>query len=189
MEPIFFRSGAEMCKWLEREHAKAAELVVGFHKTSSGTPSITWPEAVDEALCFGWIDGVRRGSDTESYTIRFTPRKPRSTWSAVNIRRVGELIAMGRMDQAGLEAFDRRQESRSRIYAYEQPDAGLPKDYERDLRSNKKAWEFFQGQAPWYRRNAAHWVMSAKREDTRRRRLETLIEDSANRRRIRRLNR
>ena len=189
MEPIFFKSGAEMRRWLERNHETASELVVGFYRTASGKPSLTWSQSVDEALCFGWIDGVRRSLDAESYTIRFTPRQLRSTWSAVNIRRVGELTAAGRMHESGLQAFARRQDSRSRLYSYEQSADGLTGDYERALRANAPAWDFFQRQPPWYRRTATHWVMSAKREETRQRRLRMLIEDSASGRRIGPLNR
>ena len=187
-EPIFFETPAEFRAWLEEHHADESELLVGFHKTSSGRPSMTWPESVDQALCFGWIDGVRRSLSEHSYSIRFTPRKPRSTWSAVNVRRARELIEEGLMRPAGQAAFERRTEDRSGIYAYEQrKTAKLDPDDEREFRANERAWTFFEAQAPWYRRNATHWVTSAKRPETRRRRLETLIEDSAAGRRIRRL--
>ena len=189
MEPRFFRSGEEMRRWLERNHETASELLVGFYRRATGRPSLTWAESVDEALCFGWIDGVRKTLDADAYTIRFTARRPRSIWSAVNIRRFGELDAMGRVEDSGRAAFARRQESRSRIYAYEQAEQGLPEDLQRRFQSHARAWEFFQQQAPWYRRTASYWVLSAKREDTRQRRLETLIEDSANGRRLARLNR
>lgn len=153
--------------------------MVGFHKKGSGLPSISWPEAVDEALCFGWIDGVRRSLDSTSYTNRFTPRRPRSTWSARNIAKVEELTRLGRMQPAGLEAYARRTEGRSRVYTYEQGDpVRLEPAYERSLRTNERAWAFFRAQAPWYRKSAAAWVTSAKKEETRLRRLATLIEDS-----------
>jgi uncharacterized protein YdeI (YjbR/CyaY-like superfamily) len=154
-------------------------LLVGFYRRGSGKPSITWPELVDEALCVGWIDGVRKGIDDISYTIRLTPRKPRSTWSAVNIIRARELKRLGRMRQAGLDAFERRTDERSAIYSYEQRKvARLDPEAARSFRANKKAWAFFQSQAPWYRQTAIWWVISAKREETRRKRLAELISDS-----------
>jgi uncharacterized protein YdeI (YjbR/CyaY-like superfamily) len=180
MKPTFFATPAEWRAWLEKNHDRAEELLVGFHKRDSGTPSITWPESVDQALCFGWIDGVRKRLDDNRYTIRFTPRKKRSTWSAVNIRRVQELTKLGLMHPAGLEAFQRREAGRSVIYSYEQgQNASLAKPYEKQLRANKKAWAFFQAQPPWYQKAASWWVMSAKKEETQARRLATLIEDSA----------
>jgi uncharacterized protein YdeI (YjbR/CyaY-like superfamily) len=189
-EPTFFAEPADFRAWLEENHEHASELWVGFHKKATGRPSITWPEAVDEALCFGWIDGIRRSLGGESYMIRFTPRKQRSTWSAVNIARVKELVAEGRMRPAGLAAFEARSEDRSAIYAYEQRhEARLTPDQERAFRANPRAWEFFQAQPPWYRKNTLWWVVSAKREETRARRLRTLVEDSANRRWLRRLSR
>ena len=180
MEPTYFATPDEFRAWLERHHADRSELLVGFHKKGSGRPSITWPEAVDEALCFGWIDGVRRGLGPGAYTIRFSPRQARSTWSAVNVRRAGELIAEGRMTAAGLAAFEARSGDRTGIYAYEQRrTAKLDPEQEERFRAVPAAWEYFQGRPPSYRRAAIHWVTSAKREDTRARRLATLIEDSA----------
>jgi uncharacterized protein YdeI (YjbR/CyaY-like superfamily) len=180
MNPVFFATPSQFREWLEEHHDSASELWVGFYKKGSGKRSITWPEAVDEALCFGWIDSVRKSIDDESYTNRFTPRKPRSTWSAVNIKRVGELTAMGLMRPAGLKAFEARSEEKSGIYAYEQRDnAALSEEYERQFRANEKAWEFFQAQPAWYRKTATWWVISAKREETRLKRLAMLIEDSA----------
>jgi uncharacterized protein YdeI (YjbR/CyaY-like superfamily) len=188
MKPIFFATAADFRDWLEAHHTEATELLVGFHRKKSGRPSMTWPESVDEALCFGWIDGVRRSLGEDSYTIRFTPRKPSSTWSAVNIRRAKELIEAGLMQPAGLAAFERRSDDRSAIYAYEQRRAAkLDAAAEREFRANPCAWEFFSSQPPSYRRNATHWVTSAKRQETRRRRLRTLIEDSAAGRRLRHL--
>src|SRR5205085_2070698 len=150
---IFFAQPAAFRAWLEKHHQIKREQWVGFHRKASGRPSITWPEAVDEALCFGWIDGIRRSLGDESYTIRFTPRKARSTWSAVNIRRVRELAAEGRMQPAGLKAFEARSEDRSAIYAYEQREAAsLSPEQERELRADPKAWEFFQSRPPSYRR-------------------------------------
>ena len=178
-----------MRRWLERNHQTASELLVGFYRRATGRPSLTWAESVDEALCFGWIDGIRKPLDADAYTIRFTPRRARSVWSAVNIRWFGQLDVMGRVEDGGRAAFARRQESRSRIYAYEQAEQSLPEDLERRFQSDRRAWAFFQKQAPWYRRTASYWVLSAKREDTRQRRLKTLIEDSANGRRLGRLTR
>jgi uncharacterized protein YdeI (YjbR/CyaY-like superfamily) len=161
------------------------ELIVGFHKKGSGQPSMTWPEAVDQALCFGWIDGVRRSLDQDRYTNRFTPRKPRSTWSAINIARAKELIEDRLMRPPGLAAFERRSDDRSAIYSYEQRTAAtLEAAAEESFRANRSAWDFFQRQAPSYRRTAIYWVTSAKREETRRRRLRTLIDDSAAGRRV-----
>jgi uncharacterized protein YdeI (YjbR/CyaY-like superfamily) len=186
----FFATPAAFRRWLDANHESRDELLVGFQKKGSGKPSITWSEAVDEALCFGWIDGVRRSIDDDSYTIRFTPRKERSVWSAVNIARAKELIATGRMRPAGLRAFERRSEKRSQVYAYEQRDeAVLDRAAEREFRANAAAWTFFQAQPPWYRRTAIYWVMTAKKEDTRRRRVAALIDDSAHGRRIKQLAR
>jgi uncharacterized protein YdeI (YjbR/CyaY-like superfamily) len=188
VEPTFFAEPADFRAWLDENHERESELWVGFHKKATGRPSITWPEAVDEALCFGWIDGIRRSLGDESYTIRFTPRKARSTWSAVNIERANELVAEGRMRPAGFAAFEARSDDRSAIYAYEQRhEAKLAPDDEREFRANERAWEFFQAQPASYRKTALWWVVSAKREETRARRLRTLIEDSANGRRLRRL--
>jgi uncharacterized protein YdeI (YjbR/CyaY-like superfamily) len=188
MDPLFFAAPADFRAWLEANHADASELYVGFHKKATGKPSITWPESVDEALCFGWIDGVRRSLGAVSYVIRFTPRKARSTWSAVNIKRAQELIAEGRMQPAGLTAFEARTDDRSAIYAYEQRgNAKLDPEQEREFRANAAAWEHFQSRPPSYRKTAIWWVVSAKREETRRKRLRTLIDDSAEGRTIRQL--
>ena len=179
MIPTFFATPAEFRAWLEAHHATARELWVGFYKKGSGRPSITWPEAVDEALCFGWIDSVRRSVDDVSYTNRFTPRKSRSTWSAVNIKRAQELVHRGRMRPAGLAAFEAHTDDRSAVYSYEQREAAARgAAFEQPFRANARAWDFFQAQPPWYQRSAAGWVTSAKREETRRRRLATLIDDS-----------
>jgi uncharacterized protein YdeI (YjbR/CyaY-like superfamily) len=185
MKPRFFATPEQFRRWLEANHEGAAELLVGFRKRGTGMPSISWPESVDEALCFGWIDGVRRRIDEESYSIRFTPRKRDSTWSAVNIRKMGELIAAGRVRPAGLAAFEKRSEKKSGIYAYEQRhQMELDQELEKIFRSNQDAWTYFQGEAPWYRRTVTHWVMSAKREPTRHKRLRELIDASAAGRRI-----
>jgi uncharacterized protein YdeI (YjbR/CyaY-like superfamily) len=176
----FFRDPPAWRAWLEANHARAPELWVGFHKKGSGTPSITWPESVDEALCFGWIDGLRKNIDEDRYEIRFTPRRPGSNWSAVNIRRMGELTAEGRVTAAGAAAFARRKDDRSAIYAYEQrKSAELEPEQRARFEKNRKAWAFFQAQPPSYRHLATYYVIGAKREETRARRLATLIADSA----------
>jgi uncharacterized protein YdeI (YjbR/CyaY-like superfamily) len=185
VEPTFFKTPAEFRAWLEENHESSTELLVGFHRKGSGKPSITWPESVDQALCFGWIDGVRRGLDDTSYTIRFTPRKPASNWSSVNIAKVAELTRAGLMRPAGVAAFERRTDARSGIYSYEQREAAaFTPDQERCFRADVEAWEFFQAQPAGYRKTATHWVVRAKREDTRERRLATLIADSAAGRRL-----
>lgn len=189
MSPTFFETATEFRAWLEAHHETAAELWVGFYKTGSGKPSITWPQAVDEALCVGWIDGLRKSLGDLSYMIRFTPRKPQSTWSAVNIGRVEALTHEGRMRPAGLKAFKARAESKSKIYSYEQKEeAKLDEEAEAQFRSQPEAWAYFHSQAPSYKRTAIWWIVSAKRDETRRKRLATLIEDSANQRRLAHLN-
>ncbi|MEY2495172.1 MAG: hypothetical protein QOJ45_1664 [Verrucomicrobiota bacterium] len=183
--PLFFASPAKFRQWLAKNHARAAELWVGFYRKDSGRPSITWPESVDEALCFGWIDGIRKKVDDESYKIRFTPRRPKSIWSAVNIGRVAVLTHEGRMQPAGIAAFARREEATSAIYSFENREsAKLPAADEREFRRDPVAWEFFQRQPPGYRRLAAWFVISAKRPETRRKRLERLIEQSRAQRRL-----
>jgi uncharacterized protein YdeI (YjbR/CyaY-like superfamily) len=179
-KPQFFASPSAWRAWLEKNHAHTSELWVGFYKRASGRPSITWPESVDGALCFGWIDGVRKSIDDLSYKIRFTPRKSRSIWSAINIKRATELSKLGLMHSAGLAAFEKRAGDRSVIYAYEQrKTAKLPPAFEKQFRSRPGAWEFFQSQAPWYQRTSTWWVISAKREETRVKRLASLIDHSA----------
>jgi uncharacterized protein YdeI (YjbR/CyaY-like superfamily) len=184
VKPTFFETPADFREWLERNHDKASELLVGFYKRDSGRPSITWPESVDQALCFGWIDGVRKRIDDISYTIRFTPRKRGSTWSAINIRRVGELKKLGLMQPGGLKAFEARTAEKSGIYAYENAPKELAPADEKKFRANKKAWTYFDAQAPSYKRVAIYWVLGAKREETRARRLALLIDDSAHERRL-----
>ena len=179
MKPIFFTTPSEFRRWLEDHHDSATELWVGFYKKSSGRRSITWPEAVDEALCFGWIDSVRKGIDEVSYANRFTPRKARSNWSSVNVARVQDLTLMGRMHPAGIAAFERRAPERTGTYSYEQRTAAaLDHAYERRFRANSRAWIFFQSQPASYRKAAIWWVVGAKREETRLKRLQRLIEDS-----------
>jgi uncharacterized protein YdeI (YjbR/CyaY-like superfamily) len=187
-DPAFFDTQTAFHDWLREHGAGATELVVGFHKKASGNGGITYAQALDEALCFGWIDGVRKRLGGASFTIRFTPRKPRSIWSAVNIARVEELSAQGLMQPAGLAAFAKRDEARSRIYAYEQRPTELDDASLHQFQANAEAWTFYQQQAAWYRRNAAHWVINAKKEETRRSRLATLIADSQAGRRLARLS-
>ena len=180
MTPTFFATPQEFRAWLEDNHETATELLVGFHKKGSGKPSITWPESVEEALCFGWIDGVRRSLDHESYTIRFSPRKPNSTWSRVNLEKVEELRRRERMRPAGLRVYEERREAKTGVYSYEQREAAeLPAEYEERLRANRAAWDFWTARPPSYRRAAVWWVVSAKKEETRERRLARLTEDSA----------
>lgn len=184
MKPKFFTSAADFHAWLARHHASETELLVGFHKIATGRATMTYKQALDEALAFGWIDGVRRGLDAESYTIRFTPRKSSSIWSAVNIKRAKELEAEGRMTAAGHAAFAKRDEKRSAVYSYEREHAELDADARRTFSENSEALAFYERQAPWYRRATTHWVASAKRPETRARRLRTLIDYSARGERI-----
>ena len=183
-KPTFFSTETDLRACLEISHETAPELLVGFWKKGSGKPSIDWPQARDQALCFGWIDGIRKSVDGISYTIRFTPRKPRSVWSAVNIKRVEELDRQGRMQPAGLKAYEVRIENKSGIYSYEQRDVELEEPYGKKFKQNREAWKFFQAQPASYRKAANWWVLSAKKEETRLKRLEKLIEDSAHGRRI-----
>jgi uncharacterized protein YdeI (YjbR/CyaY-like superfamily) len=177
MSPRFFATAAEFGAWLVEHHASAPELVVGFYKKGSGKPSLTWPESVAEALCVGWIDGVRRSLDEESYQIRFTPRRPGSVWSSVNITLAETLIAAGRMQPAGLAAYAARKENKSGIYSYEQREAELPEPYASRLREHATAWAFFERQAASYKKAVHWWILSAKKEETRAKRLAELIAD------------
>lgn len=183
-DSTYFESPDEFRRWLAEHHATATELQVGLYKKGASRTGITWKQAVDQALCFGWIDSVGKRVDDERYTIRFTPRKPKSNWSTINIKRVGELTELGLMQPAGLAAFQARDAEKSRQYSYEERDRPLDPVYEEQLRANAPAWDFLQAQAPSYQRAANWWIMSAKREDTRLKRLATLIEDSANVRRL-----
>ena len=185
MKPTFFARPEDFRRWLQRNHDKADELLVGFWKKDSGKPSMTWPESVDEALSFGWIDGVRRRIDDESYSIRFTPRRRGSIWSAVNIKRATELTRLGRMAPAGLRAFEARDEKKSAIYSYENRPRDLAPEYEKSFRTNKKAWEYWSAQPPGYRRQLTYFVMEGKKNETRQRRLATLIDACAQGRRLR----
>jgi uncharacterized protein YdeI (YjbR/CyaY-like superfamily) len=177
--PRFFRDAAALQRWFAAHHARASELQLGYWKVGSGKPSVSWPESVDEALCVGWIDGVRRRIDEASYTIRFTPRKPTSIWSAVNIARVAALQAEGRMQPAGLAAFAARRENRSGVYSFEQRSIELPEAYAATLRADPAAWADFQARPPSYRKAAMWWIVSAKQEATRLRRLQVLIDCGA----------
>ena len=180
MEPTTFERPEDFRAWLEQHHDSEPELWVGYHKKGTGTPSMTWPESVDEALCFGWIDGIRKRVDAERYMIRFTPRRARSIWSSVNIARVAVLKEQGRMRPAGVAAFEARREDRSGLYSYEQRDrAKLAPAFEKRFRAKKRAWASFEVMPKSYRQAAIRWVMTAKKEETRERRLATLIEDSA----------
>ena len=184
MKPKFFSTPAEFRKWLEQNHDKASELMIGFHRKASGKKSVTYPEALDEALCFGWIDGVRRKLDETSYEQRFTPRKPRSIWSLVNVRHVERLKKEGRMQPPGLEAYERRTPERTGIYSFENRPKELSPAYEKRFRQNKQAWKFFEEQPTYYKNLVIFRTMSAKKEETRIRRLEQLIECSAKGRRL-----
>ena len=177
--PTFFEKPEQWRKWLEKNHKTEIEIIVGFYKKGSGRASITWPESVDEALCFGWIDGVRKSISEEAYIIRFTPRKSGSIWSSVNIRKIEELTAKGLMHPAGHEAFAKRKPEKSAIYSFEQGKVELDPAYEKKLKANKKAWAFFQSKGASYQKVCRWWVMSAKQEATRLKRLDILIADCA----------
>jgi uncharacterized protein YdeI (YjbR/CyaY-like superfamily) len=189
VKPRFFRSPEDLRGWLEKSHAAVAELWIGFHNQKSGRAGLTYKQALDEALCFGWIDGVRKSLDEGRYVIRFTPRTPRSIWSRVNIARMQELMAAGRVAAPGRDAFLRRDESRTNAYSFEQAKVELGPELERIFRASAAAWAFFQSQPPGYRRLTTWWVVSAKKEETRLRRLGKLIEHSAHGRPIPELDR
>ncbi|WZP00699.1 YdeI/OmpD-associated family protein [Isosphaeraceae bacterium EP7] len=184
MTPIFFETPADFQAWLATNHDATDHVWVGFYKKGSGRRSMTWPEAVDEALCYGWIDSIRKGVDAESYANRFTPRKKGSVWSNVNVERVRMMTELGRMQPTGLAAFAARKENRSGIYSHEQGEVDLPEPYQGLLRENPTAWEFYQQQPPSYRKAASWWVASAKREETRQNRLNSLIAHSTRSERI-----
>jgi uncharacterized protein YdeI (YjbR/CyaY-like superfamily) len=173
--PKFFATQNDFREWLEKNHDKKSELLVGFYKIGSGRPSMTWSESVDQALCFGWIDGVRKALDDDSYTIRFTPRRPNSIWSAINIKKVEVLTAKGLMRKTGLAAYKKRDEKKSSIYSYENRSKEFEGKLATEFRKNKDAWNFFQEQPAGYKKLCTHYVMSAKQEKTRISRLEKLI--------------
>lgn len=178
MTLTYFATQQDFRNWLEKNHDKETELLVGFYKVDSGKPSITWPQSVDQALCFGWIDGIRKSVNSESYCIRFTPRNPKSTWSAINIRKVEEMNKLGLMLSAGLAAFEKRNEIKSAIYSYENRPDKLTSEYELVFKAHSAAWQFFQSLPPSYQRTSIYWIMSAKQEPTRQKRLNELIADS-----------
>src|SRR5436190_19039231 len=175
--PTFFSKQSDFRKWLQKNYKKETELLVGFYKVGSGKPSMTWSQSVDEALCFGWIDGVRKSIDKESYQIRFTQRKSTSIWSAINIKKIEELTKQGLMQPSGLASFEKRIEGKSKIYSYEKDEVEFTRDFKKQFKANKKAWEYFQSLAPSYRKVSTHWVMSAKQESTKIKRLNELIAD------------
>jgi uncharacterized protein YdeI (YjbR/CyaY-like superfamily) len=177
--PTFFAKQSDFRKWLQKNHKKETELLVGFYKVGSGKPSMTWSQSVDEALCFGWIDGIRKSIDEESYQIRFSQRRPSSIWSAINIKKIEALKKQGLMQPAGLAIFEKRTESKSRVYSFEKDAVELPENFKKQFKANKRAWDYFQALAPSYRKISTHWVMSAKQETTRLKRLNQLISESA----------
>jgi len=183
-EIVFFKTQKDFRKWLEKNYKNKAEQWVGFYKKNAGRESMDWPQSVDEALCFGWIDGIRKTIDEESYKIRFTPRKPSSNWSEININKIEALIKQGLVKPEGLKIYNERRCKSAGEYSYENRPDGLGESYEKVFRTNKKAWAFFNQQAPSYKRNASWWVLSAKRDETRLKRLTALIEDSENNRKI-----
>jgi uncharacterized protein YdeI (YjbR/CyaY-like superfamily) len=185
----FFGTQAELRKWFDRNHDKISEIWIGYYKRSTGKESITWDESVEVAICFGWIDGIRKSIDGEAYKIRFTPRNPSSIWSVKNIRTAEKMIREGLMTPVGMELFNKRKAKRSGVYSFEQEEVAFSKTYESAFRRNKKAWSFFVSEAAYYRRTVIHWVMSAKQEKTRTKRLETLISDSENQLRIKPMRR
>ena len=184
MTPTFFISQDDFRKWLQKNHKKETELLVGFYKVDTDKPSMGWSQSVDQALCFGWIDGVRKSIDTESYSIRFTPRKSTSIWSAVNIKKVEELNKAGLMTTEGQRAFSLRTESKSKIYAYEKEPVILDIKFETQFKKNKLAWAFFERQAPSYKKVMIHWIMNAKQEATRLSRLDKTVKESELQRRM-----
>jgi uncharacterized protein YdeI (YjbR/CyaY-like superfamily) len=188
INPIFFENQEDFRKWLEKNHNTEKELIVGYYKVSSEKHNMTWSQSVDQALCFGWIDGIRKSIDKESYFIRFTPRKPKSIWSAVNINKFNELSKAGLMKPAGIAAFKLREESNSRIYSYENEEFKLPEEFDKVFKANGQAWSYFQSLPPSYRKVSTKWVMSAKQEVTRIKRLDELIRDCEAGRKIKALN-
>lgn len=175
MNPLYFKDQNEFREWLEKNHDKESEIIVGYYKVGTGRPSMTWSQSVDQALCFGWIDGIRRSVDEERYCIRFTPRKPASIWSNVNIKKVEELTASGLMKEPGLRVYDNRKDTKSGIYSFEKEASNFDDASERIFRANQVAWDFFVKQAPSYRKTKIYWVMSAKQEATRISRLNKLV--------------
>jgi uncharacterized protein YdeI (YjbR/CyaY-like superfamily) len=188
IQPTFFARQSDFRKWLEQNHDSESELFVGYYKVGSGKPSMTWSESVDQAICFGWIDGIRKSIDADSYFIRFTPRNPKSIWSAVNIKKVETLTAQGLMKAAGIAAYNLRKAHKSGTYTYENKEIKLPEEFEKEFISNEKAWAYFQAMPFSYRKPAIYWVMSARQETTRNKRLDELIRDSEAGRKIKPLS-
>lgn len=185
MEPKFFKTPADFRKWLEKHHETESELLVGFYKKGTGKQSITWPESVDQALCFGWIDGIRKSGDEESYHLRFTPRRPTSIWSAVNIAKMEKLLAGGQVWPMGKAAYEKRTESKSRVYAFEQKeDPVLPPEMEKRFKEESEAYEFFMKQAPSYRKAVLYGIVSAKKDETKESRFVKLLQASKDGKRI-----
>ena len=184
MKPKFFPTQEDFRKWLEENHEKEAEIIVGFYKVGLGKNYMNWSEAVDQAICFGWIDGIRRKVDEESYSNRFTPRRANSNWSAINIEKVRVLTEKGLMKPAGIAAFEKRKEEKSAIYAYENEAKDFSEEFEKQFKANERAWKFFDSQANWYKKQMISWVMSAKQEATRERRLAKLIGESEKQQRV-----
>jgi uncharacterized protein YdeI (YjbR/CyaY-like superfamily) len=189
MDPIFFESADQFRAWLAAHHDTETEVLVGFHKKTTGKPTMTWSESVDQALCFGWIDGRRKSLGSNAYTIRFTPRKPTSNWSTINVAKVADLTRQGLMHEAGLAAYARRDPAKTGVYSFENDDVGLGAEFEAEFRRDETAWAWYARQPSGYRRTAAHWVRSAKRESTQRSRLATLIADSHAGRKVKPLRR
>ena len=188
MSPRFFRTAAEWHAWLARNHGREKDLLLGFYKKDAGRAGITYAEALDEALCFGWIDGVRRSRDASSYTIRFSPRRPRSIWSQVNLRHMARLIAAGRVQPPGRAAYDARDEKRMKMYAFERGEAEMDAAQLTKVSATRKAWEFWSKQPPGYRKTITWWVIGAKKEETRQRRLKALVAACARGQRLGLLN-
>ncbi|HMN47979.1 MAG TPA: YdeI/OmpD-associated family protein [Ignavibacteriaceae bacterium] len=188
MNAVFFPTQKLLRKWFEKNHKKVEELWVEFYKVSSGKPSVTWSESVDQALCFGWIDGIRKSIDEESYCIRFTPRNPKSNWSAINIKKVKELTKLGLMKPEGLIAFSYRKTEKSKIYSYENSMVVFDNAFEKKFKANKQAWKYFKSTAPSYQKITTRWVMSAKQETKRLKRLNELINDCALGKKIKAMN-
>jgi uncharacterized protein YdeI (YjbR/CyaY-like superfamily) len=185
---VFFPTQKHLRKWFEKNHKKEKELWVGFYKVSTGKPTVTWSQAVDEAICFGWIDSIRKSIDEESYCNRFTPRNPKSNWSAINIKKIEYLTVLGLMKPDGLKAFGFQKDNKSKVYSYENSTIIFDKSYEKKFKANKQAWKYFQSTAPSYQKTTTRWVMSAKREETRIKRLEELIRDCSLGKKIKAMN-
>ena len=184
MEPQFFKTKDELYKWFAANYETADELILGYYKISSGLPSVNWPDSVDVALCYGWIDGVRNSIDDKAYKIRFTKRKPSSIWSDINIAKVDVLLRAGLMTPAGIAAFNNRKDSKTGIYSHENETKSFPEEMQQTFMQNQDAWQWFIKQPPSYKKVIIHWILSAKQEKTQEARLEKLINESNNQRRI-----